>query len=112
MAFKLSGVKQTFKVNITVMTPNEHCSHDKSTFVAEFNRASMSEEAALMELDSQEVMRRKLVGWSDLVDESNNPVPFTEENVSALLDIPEAVIALYTAFWQSFRKQSEKNSRR
>lgn len=108
MAFKIA-LKPTFKARIEVLTPNQKGGHDKSTFMAEFLRTDMEELEEIQSIPQAEVMRRKLVGWSDLIDDEDNPVDFNQENLNALLKIPEAVTALRNAFWTSIFKGREKN---
>ena len=108
MAFKIA-LNPTFKTRVEVHTPNLKGGHDKSTFMAEFMRCDMEELEELRSLPQVDVLRKKLVGWSDLVDEENNPVDFNQDTLVALLRIPEAVDGLRYAFWSSIIRAREKN---
>lgn len=108
MAFKISK-KPTFMARVEVDTPNHKGGHDRSTFMAEFARASTEELVELNELKPADLMRRKLVGWSEFLDEDNQPVEFNQDTIEVLLAIPEALLGLRNAFWGSVVKGREKN---
>ena len=108
MAFKITQ-KPTFISRVTVETPNQKGGFDKSPFNAEFRRCGMDEIEELRKLPQKEVLEKVLVGWSDLIDDDNQPVDFNEDNLRALLNIPPALLALGAAFWESLFKAREKN---
>ena len=108
MAFKIAK-KPTFSAKVEVLTPNEKCGHDQSSFTAKFSRVGSKELEELRKLPQADVMREKLVGWADLQDEAGNDVEFNNESLEALLDIPEAIYGLSMAFWGSVIKAKEKN---
>lgn len=108
MAFKIAQ-KNTYKVKVKVQTPNDNNGFDTSDFTAEFKRVGMQELEQLKELAQREVIQKVLVGYADLLDEENKPVDYNELNVSVLLDIPQAQLALTEAFWSSIFKAKEKN---
>ena len=112
MALKLSAIKPTFSTNVEVFTANDKCGHDKSVFVAQFSRSDLDEYERLTEMKGVDVLREKLVGWDQFLDDDGAPVPFNDETKEALLAIPEAVAAMVLSFWESFNKQKVKNSKR
>lgn len=108
MAFKKSK-KPSYKTKIIVNTPNDKGGYDKSDFMAEFKFVDMDEIAELRELQQKDVLERVLVGWSDFLDENNQPVPFNEAELHVMLSIPQAFAALSQGFWGSIFKAREKN---
>ncbi len=108
MAFK-RAVTATFKAAVTVMVPNDAGGHDKNTFMATFKRATTQEMAELRPLTNEDVVRRQLVGW-DLVDaDTQEQVPFTPENLEALLQIAPTPLATAMAFWETGNGARAKN---
>lgn len=108
MPFKIA-LKPTFKAKVEVYTANDRGGHDKSTFTAEFARCDMEQLDELRAMSQTEVLKKQLVGWSDLLDESDQPVDYSDATRSAILRIPEAVHGLSHAFWRSVIKAREKN---
>jgi hypothetical protein len=108
MAFKISQ-KPTFVTRVSVNTPNQKGGFDLSTFNAEFKRVKMDELDELREQPQREVMRQVLVGWTDFLDDANEPVPFNDDTVLVLLNDAPALVGLRQAFWGSVAKASEKN---
>lgn len=108
MAFKIAQ-KATYRVAVKVQTPNDNNGFDTSEFKAEFRRVGMQELDQLRELSQREVMEKVLVGFADLLDADNKELDFNELNLKALLDIPQAQLALTEAFWGSIFKAKEKN---
>ena len=108
MAFKIAQ-KASYKVSVKVQTPNDNNGFDTSEFKAEFRRVGMQELDQLRELSQREVMEKVLVGFADLLDADNKELDFNELNLKALLDIPQAQLALTEAFWGSIFKAKEKN---
>ncbi|RJF99013.1 hypothetical protein [Noviherbaspirillum saxi] len=108
MAFKLAQTP-TYKQKIIVEIPNENGRKDKSDFMAEYLRVDMDDIEELKRLPQKEVLERVLVGWSSLLDETGNDVPFNPVNRVALLKIPQAFEALVEGFWTSIFKAKEKN---
>ena len=108
MAFKLAQ-KPSYTVPVKVHTPNDKGSFDTSEFKVQFKRTSMEELNALKDTEQVDVMRSVIVGFSDLLDEDDKAVDFNEINLSALLNIPQALQALKLAFWDSIFKAETKN---
>ncbi|SNX59725.1 hypothetical protein SAMN06296273_1161 [Nitrosomonas ureae] len=108
MAFKITK-KPTFTAQVDVYTPNEKCGHDHSKFKAIFLRTDVGELDELRKLPQQDLMRKKLSGWEDFLADDNQPVEFNDDNLEALIRIPEALHGLSIAFWNSVVKAREKN---
>lgn len=102
MTFKMAQ-KPTFKVKVTVPVPNDRGGVDKNTFVAVFKRTSTDELTELGErrLNDADLVRDRIVDW-ELVDaDSNQPIPFTAENLEALLQIQPTPKFTALAFYEN-----------
>lgn len=108
MAFKLA-LTPTYQTKIIVELPAEKGGFEQSTFKAEFKRCDSEDIEELRKLPGKEVLERVLRGWSELVDEDNQPVPFNGDTLKAVLNIPQAATALAEGFWTSIFKAREKN---
>jgi hypothetical protein len=108
MAFKLTK-SPAFTAKITVMTPNERAGYDRSTLVARYRRTNVDETLELRQLPPKECLERVLIGWEEFVDDDNNPVPFNEHTLQAILGDPAALVALYDGFVNTIIKAREKN---
>jgi hypothetical protein len=109
MAFKIA-LTPTFRVKVVVKTPNDKGTVDTSDFMAEFKRQDMKQLEELKAVEGQDnVLRRVLAGWSDLVDD-NGAVPFNPATLDAFLLIPAALQATVKAFWDNVIQAREKNS--
>lgn len=106
--FKIA-LSPTYTVKVIVETPSANGKTDKSDFMAEFKRCNIDELDELRKLPQRDVIREVLVGWSGLVDEENQAVPFNAATRDAVLAIPQAVFALIDSFWTSIHKAKEKN---
>ncbi len=108
MAFKIA-LTPSYKVKVTVETPNDSNGFDRSTFTAEFKRVSTDQLDEIQKKTKKEVVDEVLVGFSDLVDEDNKSVEYNDETRAALLAIPQAVKALADGFLSSIFNAKEKN---
>lgn len=63
----------------------------------------------LRDMTQEEVLKSVILDWSDLFDEDKNIVEYSENNLTALLNIPQAQLALTEAFWSSIFKAKTKN---
>ncbi len=108
MAFK-RAVTPTFSTKVTVNVPNDKGGHDKSTFTAKFRRLSTEEQEDARKLGNAELVRQVLVGW-DLVDaDTGEAVPFSAEELEALLAIAPTPLATALAFWETVNGARAKN---
>lgn len=108
MAFKLA-LKPTYKATVKVSLPNDRDGFDTHSFKAEFKRVDMDQLDDLQKKPQIDAIKEVIVGFSDLIDEDNNQVEFNEDNLEALLKIPQALAAVCEAFWGSIFKAKEKN---
>lgn len=110
MTFKLTQ-SPTFKTIVEVWQLNENGVPVKSTLKATFKRFKTSEieDHRNNGGSDRDLLRDKLVGWSDLVADDGTEVEFSEENREILLETPEAVSALALALAKSANVQKEKN---
>lgn len=91
MGFRLAQ-KPTFKVEVTVPVPNDKGGFDKNKFVAVFKRMTSDEANAFREqlISNEDLIRDRMVDWELTDSETNEVVPFTRENLEAMLQIPSA----------------------
>jgi hypothetical protein len=108
MAFKLTQ-KPTFKLKVKIYTPNEKGTFDTSELDVIYKRPNLSDLDELRELPGKEAMQKVIAGWEDMVDEDGQEVGFNDDNLQALLMIPQALKAINEAFWQGLFKAAEKN---
>jgi hypothetical protein len=108
MAFK-RALSERFSALVTVMVPNEQGGFDKNTFTAKFLRPTTDQRDELAALTNVELCRRQLVGW-DLQDgDTHEEVPFSRENLEALLQIAPTPLATALAFWEAVNGARTKN---
>lgn len=110
MSFKLTQSPK-FKTTVEVWQLNEQGVAVKSTLKAIFKRFKTSEieEHRNNGGTDRDLVRDKLVGWSDLLADDGTEVEFNDENKEILLEVPEAVSALALALARSASVQREKN---
>jgi hypothetical protein len=109
MGLKLTQ-KPTFTATVEIDIANDKGGFERNVIKATFKRANTDEAKALAELElNADVIRAQLVGFSGLLDDNGSEVPFTEENVEALLQIPATLKPLATAFWNGNSGAKAKN---
>jgi len=108
MAFKIA-LTPSYRVKVQVELPNERGTIDKSDFMAEFKRCDIDKLDELRALPQRDVVGEVLIGWSGLVDEANQEVPYSPAAREAVMVIPQALLALIEAFWASVYKAKQKN---
>lgn len=108
MAFRLTQ-KPTFSTSVTVNVPNDKGGFDKNTFVAKFSRPTTEQLDELRRLSNEELVRRQLVDWELKDSDTNEAVPFTQDNLEALLQIAPSPMATAVAFWESVNGARSKN---
>lgn len=105
--FKKSDV---FKTEVTFAEPNDAGGFDENTFVAHFKRTNHAETKALRTEEDIEVVRKQLVGW-DMVDEDTKlAVPYSEEAREGLLQMSSAPYHVALAFFRASSGNKAKNS--
>ncbi len=123
MAFKRTTDK-TFMADVKVPVANAAGGFDINTFKAVFAHATSEELEELRKLTNDELIRGrnthlpldhpdrkagKLVGWELIDEETKEQVPFTPENLQALLQIPPTPMQTCVAFWESVNGARAKN---
>lgn len=100
MAFVRKKVK-TFKWPVEVTEPSEDRpgEFDKCEFTAVFKRVKMSEISKLSEDEGNSLLKKVLVGWEGIQDESGKEVPFSTKELEEFcedVDWLKAVLNSYT----------------
>ena len=100
MAFVRKKVK-TFKWPVEVREPSDSRpgEFEESEFTAVFKRVKMSELEKISDQQGVELLKKVLVGWEDVTDESGKEIKFTSselENFADDVDWLKAVLAAYT----------------
>lgn len=108
MAFRLTQ-KPTFVARVDVETPNSKGGFDTSHFFCEFKRINMEEHQQVLKEKPADFLPRLIVGFTELIGDDGQSVEFNEDNLRALLSIPNALIAIKNAFWEAVSKAKEKN---
>lgn len=108
--FKLAAVKKV-SWPVDVQIPQDGGKVVRARFSAVFEILS-TEDYDESANAGEDVLRRTLIGWDDLMNEAGNAaVPFVEEAKAALLKIPYVRSALMVAYLQaaSGREAPRKN---
>lgn len=108
MAFKRTQTP-SFSTPVTVKVPNDRAGFDKNTFVAKFQRPSTDDLETLRGLPNEELVRKQLIGWELKDEETGEDVPFTKENMEAILQIQPTPLATALAFWETVNGARTKN---
>jgi len=104
--FKKSEV---FKTEVTFPEPNDQGGFDENTFVAHFKRSTHEETKALRNQEDIEVVRKQLVGW-DMVDEdTKQAVPYSVDAREALLSSASASYHIALTFYRAVGGAKTKN---
>jgi len=115
MAFILKQ-KATYVWPIVLFIPVDGGTRQKATFDGEFRRLPQSRineiikvaragELGRLEedemLDDKTAAREILVGWSGVLDDENQEIPFSETSLSQLLEIPTVAGQIIKAWFNS-----------
>ena len=101
-AFK--GKKSEITVHAQAEILNDQNRYTKVPFRCTFRKlpADQVEELRRLEreegLDPSAAARENLVGWSDLLDEDNNPIEFSQDAVEEAMDLMAYRTAIQNAF--------------
>lgn len=99
MAFK-RAISPTFSKEATVMVANDRGGVDKNTLMCKFKRATPDELKALRDVPHQDVVRGQLVDWELIDKDTNEKVPFSSDELDAILLISSAPAGIAAAFWE------------
>ena len=125
MAFVLKQ-SDSYRWPVSFKLPTDGGKREKQTFEAEFKRLPQSR---IMEIQTQaqrlikaaedgeqiegisdlSVADEVLVGWSGIVDEDGEEVPFSKANKVALLEVPMLAASLIQSYFESLVEEKRKN---
>lgn len=125
MAFVLKQ-SDSYRWPVTFKLPTDGGKREKQSFEAEFKRLPQSR---IMEIQTQaqrlikaaedgeqvegisdlSVADEVLVGWSGIVDEDGEEVPFSKANKAALLEVPMLAASLIQSYFESLVEEKRKN---
>ena len=126
MAFVLKQ-SSSYVWPVTVKLPISGGKFEKQTFDAEFKRlpqarinkiqievqarikSSERNEATDDSISDQTIAEELLIGWSGVLDEDGDEVPFSESMKQQLLDIPTLASAIIVAYFDSLTGTKTKN---
>lgn len=123
MAFVLKQ-SATYTWPITLVLPVDGGRRDKHTFDGEFRRlpqtrineivklAQLQERGKLAddeELRDQDAAKEILAGWSNVVDDKGEEVPYSEAALNQLLEIPTVAGQIVRTWFDSLEVAKRKN---
>ena len=112
--FKLS-TSDSYKYPVVVEIVDESGRTTKHTFEAHFKRLPQSEIDRLLVaskddgIRDEDVVDQVLIGWSGVVDEQGDAMPFNAENVRVVLDICPVRACVVRAWVDSLTGGRRKN---
>lgn len=92
------GQSESFLYPVKVTILDESGVEVPYEFKARFRRLSREKMAEVQNKKDLELMRDNLLGWSGVVDESENPLPFTDENKELVFNLWPVLPAMAKAF--------------
>ncbi|MDI3259473.1 MAG: hypothetical protein QJR02_07230 [Sinobacteraceae bacterium] len=118
MALKLKfAPKGSYRTRVTVLVPQDLGKSERCEFTVEFKRLTVSEYRALVadtvtgaaadEDIDQRLLSAVIIGWDGLLDDAGQPVPFSAENLAAVLDVLCYRHALREKFYEGMRNPAE-----
>jgi hypothetical protein len=123
MAFVLKQ-SDTYTWPITLILPVDGGRREKHTFDGEFKRLPQTRineivrQARAMErgrlnedegLEDQDAAIELLAGWSNVVDDEGNEIPFSTKALDQLLEIPTVAGQIVRAWFESLEVAKRKN---
>lgn len=119
MAFVLKQ-SDSYTWPVTLVIPVDGGRREKHTFDAEFKRlpqtrineiirqAKATEDGQSM-LEDQSACAEILVGWSNVVDDSGEEIPFSQKALDQLLELPTIAAQIIRAWSESLETAKRKN---
>lgn len=89
---------------------------ETETFDVNFKRVTESEKMQFFGAETVqrhtdvEICKKVVVGWKGVTDENGNEIPFSQENLDKLLEIPKVSSFIVIAFLESLAGARVKNS--
>ena len=126
MAFVLKQ-SDTYSWPDTFDVPVDGGRHEKQTFDAELKRLPQSRIIEIQDavqkrltaiqrdeetdglITDQEIADEILVGWSGVLDDKGEEVPFSEKAKTQIMDVPTVTAAIVTAYFSSLQGAKRKN---
>lgn len=112
--FKIAQT-ETFTWPVTVKIPADGGRYESHTFDAKFKRISQSRIDELNErlsagtMSDREFVNEILDGWSGVIDESNQQVPYSDSTRDALLQVTLVRTAIIAAYSEAYAGAQRKN---
>lgn len=125
MAFVLKQ-SATYKWPVTLVIPTDGGRREKHTFDGEFRRLPqarvneihrlqmMGEQGSLDVADMvtpQQIASEVLAGWSGVIDDEGNEIPFSEAALNQLLDLPGVAVQVMNAWAGSIEAAKKPTSK-
>lgn len=86
-----------YPVKVTILSEDgQSSSHEFEAKFKRLDREALSR--AMATPDDLALLRENLLGWRSVVDDDGNPLPFTDDNREALLNLWPVLPALAKAF--------------
>ncbi|MEW9584331.1 hypothetical protein [Paraburkholderia sp. DGU8] len=108
MAFKIAQ-SDTYQQEINVQIVGETGKVEKHNFKVTFERCSNDRIEELRSKSGREMLLEVVKGWSGVIDDDGAAVPFNDDNLEGMMQIPAASFALIKGFWDSIVVAREKN---
>ena len=125
MAFVLKQ-SSSYSWPVTIRMPADGGKREKQSFEAEFKRLPQSRIAEIQAqaqkmvkaaeageqlegISDVSVADEVLVGWSGILDEDGEEVPYSETNKAMLLEVPMLAASLVQAYFASLTDEKRKN---
>lgn len=112
--FSISKAVTEYSWPVVVHLPADGGKIEKSTFDATFKRVSATRINEIREaieagrITDVSLASEMLVGWNGISD-GDEPLPYSETNKAAILDIPTVAAAIVRAFFESLSGAPRKN---
>jgi hypothetical protein len=103
----------TYKWDVKVSFPTAPGNFEEQTFTVTFRRPTKSEVDSLVNGDGKtdnDFVAAVVVGWEGIVDDQKQELPFTPENLKAVLDVPGVASAIVWAFMDSFKGTAQRKN--
>lgn len=126
MAFVLKQ-SDTYSWPVTFDIPVDGGRHERQTFDAELKRLPQSRIIEIQDavqkrltaiqrdedtdgmITDQEIACEILVGWSGILDDKGEEIPFTEKAKAQLMDVPTVTASIVTSYFNSLQGAKRKN---
>lgn len=112
--FKLNQSK-TFRWPVEVKLPADGGRFDTHDFDIEYHRISQSRIVQILELiasgeaKGKDVTKELVAGWARVHDAEGKEIPFSDDALDRLLEVPGVCAAINDSFIQAIRGQKAKN---